>query len=62
MAHPWTLDVTFLAASGNSSGKRVREGSVGVAGDSYGKKLKGGPRCSNNNHDNNSSIHLIIEE
>lgn len=55
-------DVTFLAASGISSGKRVREGSVGVTGDSHGKKSKGGPSRSNNNHDSNSSIHLIVEE
>ncbi|KAF3340813.1 Myb/SANT-like DNA-binding domain-containing protein [Carex littledalei] len=52
------------AALGTSSGKRVREGSIGRGNEvsSKGKKSKGEPSHSNNNNDNNSSILLLIEE
>ena len=50
------------AASGTSSGKRVREDSIGKGNEvsSKGKKSKGEPGHNNNNNDNNSSILLLI--
>ncbi|XP_078156236.1 uncharacterized protein LOC144552000 isoform X2 [Carex rostrata] len=58
------VDDSLGAASGTSSGKRTREGSIGRGNEvsSKGKKSKREPSHSNNNNDNNASILLLIEE